>query len=472
MLGRESRIMSKRHRAWVFPAATTVVMAFAPSPALANDDTPLHEALGLPDDLVLRGNIRSRTESIDGQFRPTAAPDDVLQSFRTAVFVEYDAGPVRIGGEVRDARGYLQRRYSSAGVSEVNALEPLQAYVGLDLAGVGGKGASGLLQVGRFTMEIGAGRLVARPEFPNSVNSFTGVMLDWHGPSKDRLVAFWTMPSTRLPNDAQGLRDDRVQLDRARSAVQFFGGSYTRAALVGSIGGEGYVYRLAERDSTDQPTRNRHLVTYGGRVFRTITAGAIDFEIEAAHQTGRARATVAATDIRDVDISASLVHAELGRKSIGGWGTRVSLHGDFVSGDDVDPATQTRFDALYGATRVDFGPTGLYGPVTRANLVSGGMRVDIAPTKRLDGFVFGRELWLDSATDSFGATTVRDRTGHSGHYAGTQIEGRIRYWLTPKRLRLESGSAWLFKGAFLREAPNARATGNTHYFYFDLTADF
>lgn len=453
---------------------TVIATAFATcaAPAFAEGTNPLQQMVGAPDNLVLRGSIRVRSEAIDGQFRPTAAKDDFLESFRTIIFAEYDAGPLRIGAEFRDARGYAQRSDSSASVGEINALEPVQAYLGLDLDDFGGKGARGLLSVGRYTFETGAGRLVGRPDFPNSVTSYTGALLDWRSADKDRLVLFWSMPSTRLPKAADALRHNRTEWDRARDALQFFGGSFTKAKFGGALSSEIYLYGLAERDSTDQPTRNRDLLTFGGRLFRSQAAGKLDFEVEVARQTGHARDTASAADVTDRNVEAYLFHAEVGRKpAAAGWMPRLSLHADYASGDDRDPQKLTRFDPLYGAARVDFGPTGLFGAVNRTNLISGGIRADFAPSKRLDGFVMYRELWLDQLTDSFASTGIRDRKGLSGRYAGSQVEVRARYWIVPKRLRMEGGGAYLAKGRFLRDAPNAQATGDTRYVYLDFAVE-
>jgi hypothetical protein len=456
-------------RAVVVAAASAIVV---PTGAAAQQDNPLHKAIGASDDLVIRASFRSRTEAIGGQFRPTGAKDDQLESFRTDVFAEYDSGPIRIGGELRDARGYGERRRSSVGVSDINALEPIQAYVGVDLDQFTGKGSSGMLQAGRFTMELGAGRLVGRPDFPNSVNTFTGVMLDWHSKAKDRVTLFWTMPSTRLPSDTDALHDNSVEWDRARGSVQFFGGDVTKTGVVAGVSVEGYLLRLAERDSDGQETRNRHLVTYGGRVVRAPAVDKFDFEVEAAGQSGHARATTARTDRTDIPVDAQFVHGEIGRRFAGGWAPRLSLHADYASGDNADPNHLTRFDTLYGATRVDFGPTGLYGALTRSNLVSGGVRVEVTPSKRLDAFIMARDLWLADATDSFAATAIRDRTGRSGRHAGEQVEARVRYWLVPKTLRVEGGGAVLAKGDFLRHAPNVQDREGTRYGYLDLTAEF
>ena len=35
------------------------------------------------------------------------------------------------------------------------------------------------------------------------------------------------------------------------------------------------------------------------------------------------------------------------------------------------------------------------------------------------------------------------------------MEGRVRYWIAPKHLRLETNYAVLIKGAFLKDAPAA-----------------
>ena len=449
-------------------AASAVTQADA---APVPDERPIHEALGLPESIVLQVSLRTRFEAIGGQFRPTAPHDDRLFSLRSDVLLEYHTGRLRLIGELRDARGYGEKRGSSAGVSEINAFEPLQALVGYDLAGLGGKSGGGVLAAGRYTLETGAGRLIGRPDFANSINSYTGVLLDWHSPAKDRLVLFANEPSLRLPNDPEDLRANHRWLDRVTSGLRFFGGDVTKAALLPRLLGEAYLYGLSEHDTSDQPTRDRHVLTYGFRLQRPASPGKMDWELEVAHQSGHAHATTAASDTRALPVSAQLVHGEIGRKVAGGWSPRLSLHADLATGDDADPNRYTRFDTLFGAARTDFGPTGLYGPVNRANLRSLGLRVEAAPSKRVDAFAMTRALWLDARTDSFASTAVRDRAGNSGRYAGTQVEGRLRYWLVPRRLKTDIGGAYLAKGRFLRNAPNASAAGDTRYVFIDLAAD-
>ncbi len=74
-----------------------------------------------------------------------------------------------------------------------------------------------------------------------------------------------------------------------------------------------------------------------------------------------------------------------------------------------------------------------------------------------------RALWLESPTDSFSTTNVRDPRAHP---ATSPAVRSIAVCVTGSRLRRCDSSldaVWLDKGRFLREAPNAPPTGNTTY---------
>ena len=438
------------------------------SPSFAG---PLHDGIGAPEPLKIRAIVRSRTEAIDGQFRPAKAENDFLQSFRSQLLIEYDAGPLRIGAELIDVRGYGQKDASSVGTGEVNALELSQAYLGFDLGNALGAGSKSSVNVGRYVLAINSKRLMDGAGSRNTVNAHTGAFIDWKH-ENDKFVAFWSMPHNRLPDDPASIRNNKVEWDLETTDIQFWGASFTKGALLGEGTVELYAYGLAERDSANRPTTNRRLFTPGGRAFREPAKGKLDFDIEAAYQFGHIRASKAPTDRADLDVSAWFTHAEVGRTFAAAWAPRLSVHFDLATGDGRKPHTYNRFDALYGSRRSDFGPIGLYGPISRSNLVSGGLRFDVEPTDRLDVFVMARTLWLQNSTDSFGSTGVRDRTGGSARHAGTQAEARVRYWMVPKVIRLDTGIAHLSKGRFLTDAPNAPTTGNTNYAYLDMIFEF
>jgi hypothetical protein len=448
-------------------------VAVAALPALVRAepaaDNPLHEAVGAPDNLKLSGTFRIRMEGVDNQFRPApAAKRDGFLSLRTTLFAEYDAHPIRIGAELFDSRGYLEKNNSTVGTSEINALELGQAYVAVDLGLRQGNTAS--ITAGRFTMDLGSRRLVARNAFRNTINAFTGVRFDWRNANRDSMHFFWTMPHLRLPDAAADIRDNKVRWDRESTDLQFFGGAITKAGVFGGTM-ELYAYGLTERDSPRFQTRNRRLLTPGIRFARGARPDRFDYDFEGIYQTGHERATTAITDLTDLPVSAYFIHAEVGRTFAGGWSPRVALQYDRASGDGPSSGFN-RFDTLFGARRGEYGPTSLYGAVQRSNLSSPGVRLEVTPGKRWDAFVAYRALWLENATDSFAATGVRDRTGNSGRFAGHQVEARARYWLVPRLARLEGGVAYLVKGSFLKDAPNAPFDGDTRYGYLDLTFSF
>ena len=105
-------------------------------------------------------------------------------------------------------------------------------------------------------------------------------------------------------------------------------------------------------------------------------------------------------------------------------------------------------------------------------MISPAIRFEVTPSPIWDAFVAYRTLFLADRTDSFASTQVRDRTGRSGNFAGHQVEARLRYWVVPDAMLLETGAAYLFKGRFLQDAPNAPNTADTAYGYLAATVFF
>jgi hypothetical protein len=229
-------------------------------------------------------------------------------------------------------------------------------------------------------------------------------------------------------------------------------------------------FHLGERDAAGRPTRDRSLDTFGGRLIAEPRPGKLDYEIEAFYQTGHVSASLATTAAR-LPVSAGFVHADVGYSFAGQWKPRLSAELDWASGDRAG-GHYGRFDTLFGMRRADLAPAGLYNAVARANIVTPGIRLEVTPSKRLDMFAVYRPMWLAAKEDSFSTTGVRDASGRSGSFAGHQIEGRLRYWLIPSRLRFEYDGLLLAKGRFLREAPNAPPKRLTVYNSFNLTVSF
>ena len=421
---------------------------------------------GTTEGLTASASIRSRVEAIDGQFRPGLNDEDVFVSFRTIVTAEYDFGPVRLGGELRDARGYAQNRGTSVGKSDVNALEPQQFYGALDLENVLSAGDVVSLIGGRTTLNIGSGRIIGESGFSNAVDSFTGGQLRWAAPNGDKFIGLYVLPSKRKPTDYESLRANEVAFDPVDDDKALYGAHFTRGDLFSGVSGEIYAFGYEE----DGSARERDLATFGARLVRKGKAGVVDFDVEAIRQTGEIR-DVAGVD-PDIDVDAVFAHAEVGYTLAGAGKTRLSLFGDYGTGDDKGTSDVETFDKLYGKTSSDFGPTGLYGALSRSNIVAVGVGVGGKIGKATSYEVTGRGAWLESATDKFAKTGVVDKTGKSGTYAGTQFTAKAYHWLVPDRYRLEAGGAYLAKGEFLRDAPNAPDNGDTKYGYVAVTASF
>lgn len=454
-----------------FAAGVAVACLYTVPPAFAAEAPwSLHEAMGAPENLTLSGSMRVRYEALGGQVRPGFGRGEDLTALRTTLFAEYRTGRFRFGGEVFDSRVYGADRGGVLSTTDVNALEPVQAYVAADLGPVLGKGSSASVQLGRMTLNLGSRRLVAADDYRNTTSGYTGVKLDAKGWGGATATLIYVLPQTRLPEDMAGLRRNAVELDEESGDLVLWGGVASKPVLPGGGLVELEYFGLDERDAPGRPTRDRQLHSYGARLFREPHAGRFDYDVEAIRQTGTIRASNApAAPV--LDVSAGFVHGEAGYQFAGAWKPHLSLEYDWVSGDRGG-GRYNRFDTLFGMRRADFAPSGLLSAVGRANISMPGVRLEATPSSRLDGFVHYGLMWLASGTDAFSTANVRDATGGSGRFAGQLLEGRIRYWLVPGALRFEANAVLLAKGRFLKDAPNAPPTGDTVYGSAALTATF
>jgi hypothetical protein len=287
-----------------------------------------------------------------------------------------------------------------------------------------------------------------------------------------RIVAFAVSPTARAPSDAPSALDNEVVLNPTQDNIAFQG-LHLDAAFPSNVRGEIYALALDEDDASDATTRNRDLLTLGIRVRRPPAAGSSDFDIEYARQTGTTRATTAPADVVDLDHEASMLHLEAGYTWEAPWSPRLSVLYDHATGDKspTDLASE-RFDSLFGDRSFEFGPTGIWGAISRTNLSSPGVRLEVRPDQASDALVMLRQVDLDSQRDSFANSGVRDVTGVAGDEVGGQVEVRYRRWLVPDALRLAVGGAALVRGDFLKTAPNATGQGDSFYGYVDLTWSF
>jgi hypothetical protein len=421
----------------------------------------------------VNGDQRTRYESLNNRFRAGFDGSDQGLFLRNRLQIGVRSDISEVAVELMDGRRYLSDSGSRLTTSQVNTVEPIQIYGSLHVQDMLWPCDELFLQAGRLTMDVGSRRLVARNRFRNTVNTFTGLNGTWTTDSGKSVQAFWTLPIQRLPFDQQGLFDNDVVFDSEDLHVQFWGVVGALPKWIGSAYLEGYGFGLHEDDSPGRETRNRELYTIGFRFGVEPVGGRFDFELESAAQFGTSRQTSSSTDTTDLDHAAFFQHAELGYTWDVASEFRAALQFDYASGD-ADPFDNqnNRFDTLFGARRFEFGPTGIYGPFARSNVVTPGYRITCTPTSGWDVMFAHRLYWLASSTDAWTTARLQDVTGASGRYLGHQPEIRIRWAAVPDTITVDAGTAYHFKGRFVNQAPGSTGQGNASYVYVQSTISF
>ncbi len=427
-------------------------------------------ALGLPDWLVVRGSFDARYESLDKRLRAGENGSNQGLFVRTLLSMTVRDTFLEASAEIIDARVFGEPDDARTTTGQVDTAELLQGYIAGRFGDAFGKGDQLRVQLGRHTMDVGSRRLVARNVFRNTINAFTGVNAQWASAGGAKVRAFYTFPVQRLPGngDIPLLQDGTPEFDEERSAVRFWG---LHAALPEALAGgdfEAYLLGLDESDASDLATSDRDLNTIGARWLKKPAAGDMHWELESAFQFGESSAGSGATEL--LDHRAYLHHATLGYTFPGEESVRLEGLFDIASGDrDPGDGNNERFDSLFGIPRNDFGPTGIFREIARANVVSPGVRALFSPRPRWDVMATLRFNYLASDRDAWTTTGIVDPAGNSGSHIGDLSEVRIRYQLVPDSVRLEFGAAYHAAGSFAKEAPNGNGGRDALYGYVQTT---
>lgn len=450
-------------------ALLAVVAVFLLNAAAAAEPWRLGDSLSTPDWLRVSGSYRLRYEWLDHSFRAVDPGTDNLLVWRLRLKAEARNDRFRAGVQLQDSRTWLEGNGTPLGGDDVNALEPIQMYVGV-------RGDSWLMSgdrvditVGRFTMGMGSNRFIGEHVYRNTRNSSDGIRAIWTLDDGPQVQAFITNPTDKRPSDRDGLVDDEIAFDDAASAL--FWGAHIDGLDFRGLDTELYLYGLDESDTARQPTRNRSYLTTGFRLNESIDRWF--WEVELAYQFGDVRATAQPGDTTDLDHRAWMLHAHVGTELGGAWRPEIELRYDYSTGDRrPGDGGNERFDSLYGPVRFDFGPTGIYGAIRRTNIDSPGVYVNLHPIEDAVWMIGYRAAWLAERRDAFGNSGLRDPAGNSGSFIGHQIETRYRWEILPGSFRFEAGGALLFKGDFVEDAPAAPPASDTIYLYSQFLVFF
>lgn len=436
-----------------------------PGPWRAND------ALGTPPWFSFSGSIQSRYESMSNRLRRGETGSN--QGFFNRVLAEFTVRDrfLELNAELIDARIFGEPDDARITTGQVATVDLLQGYVAGTFSDAFKSGDTLRVLAGRHTMDYGSRRLIARNIYRNTVNAFTGVNALWTGTDGSTVRAFATLPVSRLPgnSDIPALDRGDIEFDQEEPSRRFWGVAaiFQDAFMGGSF--EPYYLGLWEADAGELETRDRRLATFGARLRKPPTPGEGHFEFETAWQTGHSKLSSSPAATTDLAHQAYLHIASVGYTFDTETRPRIEALFEMSSGDrDPTDNNNERFDALFGAPRGDFGPTGLFRPVARANLVSPGLRFVMRPVPELELLLMQRFSYLASDRDAW-TNGFQDPAGRSGSHVGNLTELRLRYDVVPKGVRLEFGAAYHAAGTFAETAPGTSSPNDALFGYVQTT---
>jgi hypothetical protein len=472
-----SPVTRRPHNAAPLPcshaAALAAVALLAWHVGARADDAPGGDAPA--DDaptLKISGSQRTRYERLDQQFRKGFDDSDQVVALQTSVLFDWSRGAFQFVGEIMDSRGELNDDGSFV-TGTVDALEPIQAYFAWHKNDMFEDGGDSTLRVGRLTLDLGKRRLIARNRYRNTVNNFLGADWAWRGADGSNARLFYILPMMTEPADAASQLDNEIGLDHTIRGTRVIGGYYQLPPLADKSVVETYLLDYDVDPPQSSVASAAHWVAAGARAFRTAKPGGWGYEAEGVWEWGRAGGTVNGVAHSNLEQNAYLLHLEAGYAFDTALRPTLLVQYDYASGDkNPSDTTIERFGGLFGARRFDFGPTGIYGAISRSNIDTPGLRLTLAPKTRWQSMLSYRWLFLAEARDQWVGSGWSDPTGLSGRTIGKQLEASFTWAAIENRLSIEPGFAHLELGRFAREVQGSALRGDPLYFYLAVTTTF
>ena len=430
-------------------------------------------------------DFRRKDENID---------DPLLLRTRTFLGVKDIFDPLRFAIELQDSRRNLGDYDRDFDTRDVNYLHVLQGYLELNFKEtVLGKDSLGndrpiWVRAGRHAWEAGDRRLIARNEWRNTTNNFSGLRANIGDKKNDwQLELFAVSPIQRFSKDN----------DDINKSQDFYGGIFNYRGWSNVVTFEPFYFLLKQdgdkvkydehgRPAEPRQKIDREIHTAGLRAYGVIPGTQFDFDGSYNKQWGNVERLTkidGRDTIVDVDHDAHAYNFELGYSFKHPWKPRLSAFYGVASGDrqtptGTDRTSMERFDRLFGFAR----PWSNDDYIQMENIRTPKVRIEFDPklsfldnVKVDTGFSWYR---LDSASDRWNAGgDLSDRTGKSGRDLGKEYDLRVRFPIN-QYASLNIGYAYFWGGDFLRNAmsipkPTGRGTPDrsdtSQFFYTELT---
>ncbi len=410
-----------------------------------------------PGFISLEAEQQSRMQFLDGQFRAGLEGSDQALELRTMLKATMQFDKVALVTEVADMRALRADKDTPLDSTIVDPLDILQLNLRFPVSNIFGRDNEGFVQVGRFTMDQGNRRWVARNRFRNTINAFSGVHASLRDGDSGYQI-FYTLPTNRR-NDGDPL-DNNPLPDNETGDAHFWGLFYDTPLPGGRDHFEIFLYGLNENRHAAQSRLRNRLLSTGVRLFRNPQPDNWHYEGEVMLQTGDAPARQPAAGAQKQ--RAHFIHLEAGYSFSVPWQPRLSVIYDYASGDrnPLDNENNS-FDSLYGVPRPEYGPTGIYRAFVRNNINTPGLLLNLQPAKNVDAFIKLQDYSLAAEQQGWRSTRYQHPGGLGETRVGTQLETRLRWHVLGDNLTLETGFTWLSAGPYMEKV----GKGDARYFY-------
>lgn len=303
------------------------------------------------------------------------------------------------------------------------------------------------LRAGRFQLSLGAQRLVSPLPWGNTLRH-------WDGLLATTSVAHWDLTGF-VTNFAPA---DPDRFDRRRD-IDFHGlQAERRFEEGGSVAG--YALFFDRPTGTyNGTTGDERRWTLGARWHRPQRAGALDFDVEAAWQTG---------EVGSADANAYMVGAQVGRTTRAGTPLRYWIGLDYATGDDAAGGDVETFQQLFPLGHAYLGMTDTVG---RQNVLDVSAGVHYGTPKDLRIALAAHSFRLADASDALynaGGGVVRPGGASSSRSVGEEVSLQLRRDLS-ENLALEVGYARFLAGDVIEDSGPDEDIG---FFYTQLLLRF
>lgn len=413
--------------------------------------TPLAAFLA-PDWLNVAIEHRTRYNVYDNGFTRTIPDGNDLIHQRTRFLLEVKniIDPLRFTLELTDQRTILATNGEGQNGLFANHFDFTQLHLDLLSKNFLGTGYASKFEVGRLIFDFGEARLIGGHRWGPFTPTFDGMQFTL-GNDKEKwgLRVFGTRPVNR----------DANTLDWNTPETYFSGAQITSRHLPWA-NVDAYFFQLNEGNKL----RERNLSTTGFRLFAKPQKGMMDYEIESMYQFG---------DTQDVSVFAHRHHGEIGYSFKTEMPFRLLYLFDYSSGDR-DP--RKNFDILFAKRRLEYGPTGMFGPFFPSNLYSPvGFRAHLIPTPTVKLMLSHRAYWLADKNGAYVGSGLQDTTGQAGSFLGHMLDVSLGWepqWSYLKRVSFDIGFSHIFKGDYFDKVPQSPGNSDTNYGYTMATFKF